>query len=98
MIVLGVERIAGLKVTGKGSQGMARMAVGRLGVRELVLGSTLLEEPKLGTAEQELQCWEGGLVCGGEGRREYSLLLVCHGNREKALESRAHTAAEEVFR
>jgi hypothetical protein len=25
-------------------------------------------------------------------------LLVCHGNREKALESRAHTAAEEVFR
>lgn len=34
---------------------------------------------------------------GGEGRREYSL-LVCHGNREKAPESRAHTAAEEVFR
>lgn len=63
-------------------------------MKNLVRGLAL-EEPKLGTAEQELQCWEG--VGGGEGRREYSL-LVCHGNREKAPESRAHTAAEEVFR
>lgn len=39
----------------------------------------------------------GGWCVGGEGRREYSL-LVCHGNRETAPESRAHTAAEEVFR
>jgi hypothetical protein len=34
-----------------------------------VKGLSLLEEPKLGTAKQELQClgWEGGdeLVCGG---------------------------------
>lgn len=78
---------------------MARMAVGRLRIRELALGLTPLEKPKLGTAEQKLQCWEeGGWCVGGEGRREYSPLLVCHGNKEKALESRAHTAAEEVFR
>ena len=67
-------------------------------MKELVWGSALFEEPRLGTAEQELQCWEGGAgVWGGEGRREYNL-LVCHGNRETAPESRAHTAAEEVFR
>lgn len=29
-------------------------------MKELVWGSALLEEPKLGTAGQELQCWEGG--------------------------------------
>lgn len=65
MNVLGVERVAGLEVTAKGSQGMAGMAVGRLRVRELVPGLALLEEPKLGTAEQELQCWEGGVGVWG---------------------------------
>lgn len=62
MIVLRVERVAGLEVTRKGSQEIARMAVGRLRVRELVPDLALLEEPKLGTAEQELQCWERGGV------------------------------------
>lgn len=75
------------------------MAVGRLRIRELALGFNPVGQTKLGTAEQKLQCWEeGGWCVGGEGRRERSPLLVCHGNKEKALESRAHTAAEEVFR
>lgn len=44
-----------------------------------VKGLSLLEEPKLGTLEQELQClgWEGGMswCVGGEGRRECSSCL-----------------------
>lgn len=52
MNVLGVGRVTGLEVTVKGPQGMARMAVGRLRVKKLVPGLALLEEPKLGTAEQ----------------------------------------------
>lgn len=61
MIVLGVERVAGLEVIGKGSQRMAGMVIGRLRVGgDLLQGLALSEEPKLGTAEQELQCWEGG--------------------------------------
>lgn len=52
------------------------MAVCRLKVKDLVRGLTPLEELKLGTAEQELQCWGGGCWCvGGEGRREYSRCL-----------------------
>lgn len=41
-------------------------------------GLSLLEEPKLGTAERELQCLGGGGMSwcvGGEGRRECSSCL-----------------------
>lgn len=44
---------------------MARMAVGRLRVRELVPDLALLQEPKLGTAERSCSAGKGGLVCGG---------------------------------
>lgn len=65
MIALGVERVAELEVTGKGSQGMARMAVGRLRVKELVWGLALLEEPGWGQQSKSCSAGKGGLMCGG---------------------------------
>lgn len=75
MIALGVERVAELEVAGKGSQGMAGMAVARLGVRELCGAQPCCRSRAGASRTGAAVLGRGGWCVGGEGRREYSRCL-----------------------
>lgn len=54
--------------------------------------------PSWGQQSRSCSAGKGGLGGGGVKGEGSTAAVVCHGNRKKAPESRAHTAAEEVFR